>query len=352
MNKDHILSFNLADLKQDFQDKNIPSFRAKQVYNWIYKNGILDFKKMNNLSDSLIEKLDYIYELSKFNLDKKLIAEDGTQKYLWKTHDNELVESVFLPYKDENRFSICVSSQIGCSIGCKFCATGIGGLKRDLTTGEIIEQILKIQIDISENEFKDTPITNIVFMGMGEPFLNYKNVMNSVAILNEKKGLNIGMRKMTISTSGIVDKIQKLADENKQIGLAISLNAPNDDLRDYLMPINKKYNLQQLMKAVEYYIHQTNRRVTFEYVLMKDLNDKKIHAKQLISLLKNKLVHVNLIPVNPVPELNIKRPSKAIIQYFKDNLEKHNIPVTIRIEKGTNIKAACGQLRASYQNGG
>jgi len=352
MNKDHILSFNLTELKQDFQDKNIPTYRAKQVYNWIYKNGILDFAKMSNLPNSLIDTLNSLYELTKFNLDKKLIAEDGTQKYLWKTHDNKLVESVFLPYKNENRFSICVSSQIGCSIGCKFCATGIGGLKRDLTTGEIIEQILKIQIDISEDDFKDKAITNIVFMGMGEPFLNYKNVMNSVSILNENKGLNIGMRKMTISTSGIIDKIKKLADENQQIGLAISLNAPNDELRDYLMPINKKYNLQQLMKAVGYYINKTNRRVTFEYVLMKGLNDKKIHAKQLASLLKNKLVHVNLIPVNPVPELNIERPNESIINFFKENLEKNNIPVTIRIEKGTNIKAACGQLRASYKNGG
>jgi len=189
-------------------------------------------------------------------------------------------------------------------------------------------------------------------MGMGEPFLNYENVSQAVSILNDKKGLNIGMRKMTISTSGIIDKIKKLAEQNQQIGLAISLNAPNDELRDYLMPINKKYDLDKLMEAVQYYIDKTNRRVTFEYVLMKGINDKKVHAKQLVSLLKNKLIHVNLIPVNPVPELNIEQPSKKIINYFKDNLEKHNIPVTIRIEKGTNIKAACGQLRASYQNGG
>lgn len=352
MNKKHILDFDLDDLKKDLQNFDIAAFRAKQIFNWIYQNGILDFDKMSNLPADLVKKLNSRYEISKFSLDKKIIAEDGTQKYLWKSVDHKLVESVFLPYAGENRFSICVSSQIGCSIGCKFCATGIGGLKRDLSVGEIIEQILKIQIDISEDQYKDIPITNIVFMGMGEPFLNYENVKQAVAILNNKKGLNIGMRKMTISTSGIIDKIKKLADENQQIGLAISLNAPNDELRDYLMPINKKYNLDKLMEAVQYYIDKTNRRVTFEYVLMKGINDKKIQAEQLVSLLKNKLVHVNLIPVNPVPELNIKRPKKEVVNYFKEYLEKHNIPVTIRIEKGTNIKAACGQLRASYQNGG
>ncbi|HMA59280.1 MAG TPA: 23S rRNA (adenine(2503)-C(2))-methyltransferase RlmN [Halanaerobiales bacterium] len=352
MNKKHILSFDLNGLKKEFQQSDIASYRAEQVFNWIYQNGVLDFDKMSNLPVDLIKKLDSKYTISKFSLDKKLIAEDGTQKYLWKTADDKLVESVFLPYYDENRYSICVSSQIGCSIGCKFCATGIGGLKRDLNAGEIIEQILKIQIDISEEQYKDTPVTNIVFMGMGEPFLNYDNLNKAVSILNDKKGLNIGMRKMTISTSGIIDKIKRLADENQQIGLAISLNAPNDELRDYLMPINKKYDLDKLMESVQYYIDKTNRRVTFEYVLMKGINDKKVHAEQLVSLLKNKLVHVNLIPVNPVPELNIERPNKDIINYFKDNLEKNNIPVTIRIEKGTNIKAACGQLRASYQNGG
>ena len=352
MNKKNILKFTLEQLKEEFKNQDIQPFRAKQVYNWIYRNGIIDFKKMSNLPAELIEKLEKNYQISTLRLDKKLIAEDGTQKYLWKTSDDKLLESVFLPYEDENRYSICVSSQIGCSIGCKFCATGIDGLKRDLTTDEIIEQILKIQIDISEEGYGNPKITNIVFMGMGEPLLNYEKVMKAVEILNQKKGFNIGMRKITISTSGIIDKIKKLADQNQQIGLAISLNAPNDELRDYLMPINQKYNIGRLMEAVDYYIAKTNRRVTFEYVLMERLNDKKIHAKQLVSLLKNKLVHVNLIPVNSVPELNIERPAKNVVKYFKDYLEKNNIPVTIRIEKGTNIKAACGQLRASYQNGG
>ncbi len=352
MNKKHLFNFDLAELKDDFKIKGIKSFRAKQVFNWIYKNGVLDFEKMKNLPSDLIKRLKKDYYINKLSLDQKLIAEDGTQKYLWTTPDEKLIESVYLPYEDEHRFSICVSSQIGCSIGCKFCATGLGGLKRDLTSGEMIEQILKIQIDISKNSYQDIPITNIVFMGMGEPFLNYDNVMSAVAILNNKKGLNIGMRKITISTSGIVDKIKRLAEENKQVGLAISLNAPNDELRSELMPINKKYNLEELMKSVDYYINKTNRRVTFEYVLMEGLNDKKKYAKQLVSLLKNKLVHVNLIPVNPVPELNITRPNRDIINYFKDYLEKHSIPVTIRIEKGTNIKAACGQLRASYKDGG
>lgn len=348
----NILNYKQKDLIKEFKKDNIQSFRAKQVFNWIYKNGVLDFKNMSNLPKNLVEKLKNKYELNTLKLSKKLIAEDGTQKYLWKTKDDNLVESVFLPYDDENRYSICVSSQIGCSIGCKFCATGIDGLTRDLTTAEIIEQIIKIQIDISQESFGDPQITNIVFMGMGEPFLNYKNVMNAVEVLNDNNGLNIGMRKMTISTSGIVDKIKKLADENKQIGLAISLNAPNDKLRNILMPINKKYNLDELFNAVDYYINKTNRRVTFEYVLIKGINDSEVHIHQLKKLLKNKLIHVNLIPVNPVPELNINRPDKYIVNKFKKGLDKANIPVSIRIEKGTNIKAACGQLRSSFKDGG
>src|SRR6056297_3265078 len=337
----NILNYSQDELIKEFKEQSIQSFRAKQVFNWIYKNGVLDFEKMTNLPKGLEEKIN-----------KKLIAEDGTQKYLWKTKDNNLVESVFLPYEDENRYSICVSSQIGCSIGCKFCATGIAGLTRDLSTAEIIEQIIKIQIDISNKSFGNPKITNIVFMGMGEPFLNYENVMSAVKVLNDNNGLNIGMRKMTISTSGIVDKIIKLANENDQIGLAISLNAPNDKLRNNLMPINKKYNLDELFKAIDYYINKTNRRVTFEYVLIKGINDNEVHIQQLINLLKNKLVHVNLIPVNPVPELNIRRPKESIVDSFKKELDKANIPVSIRIEKGTNIMAACGQLRSSFKDGG
>lgn len=352
MIKENLLKYNLDDLKEEFNKNNIKGFRAKQVFNWIYRNGIIEFKKMNNLPNDLINELTEKYEINDLHLDKKLIAKDGTQKYLWKTKDNNLLESVFLPYEKENRYSICVSSQIGCSIGCKFCATGIDGLKRDLSVSEIIEQILKIQIDVSEEEYGSPKITNIVFMGMGEPFLNYDNVMKAVSILNNEKGFNIGMRKITISTSGIIDKIKSLADQNQQIGLAISLNAPNDQLRNKLMPINKKYNLDKLMEAVNYYIRKTNRRVTFEYVLMKGINDKEIHAEQLIALLRNRLVHVNLIPANPVPELDIERPRQGISKYFKKRLESNNISATIRVEKGTNIKAACGQLRASYQNGG
>ncbi|MFO7815481.1 MAG: 23S rRNA (adenine(2503)-C(2))-methyltransferase RlmN [Halanaerobiales bacterium] len=352
MIKKNLLKFNLDDLKEEFEKVGIKGYRAKQVFNWIYRNGIIEFQKMDNLPQTLINELAGKYEIADLKLDKKLIAKDGTQKYLWKTKDNNLLESVFLPYQDENRYSICVSSQIGCSLGCKFCATGVDGLQRDLSVSEIIEQVLKIQIDISPKEYGNPKISNIVFMGMGEPFLNYENVMKAVSILNNEKGLNIGIRRITISTSGIINKIKTLADQNKQIGLAISLNAPNNQLRNELMPINRKYNLDKLMEAVNYYIRRTNRRVTFEYVLMKGINDKEIHAEQLVALLKNKLVHLNLIPANPVPGLDIKRPSKTVAKYFKERLEKNDISTTIRVEKGTNIKAACGQLRASYKNGG
>ncbi|MBS3810322.1 MAG: 23S rRNA (adenine(2503)-C(2))-methyltransferase RlmN [Halanaerobiales bacterium] len=352
MIKTNILNFTLEELKEDFKIKGIKQYRAKQVFNWIYRNGILEFTNMNNLPNDLIKGLKKNYKITSFKLDKKLISEDGTLKYLWKTEDDKLLESVFLPYEEDNRYSICVSSQIGCSLGCKFCATGIDGLKRDLNTGEIVEQVLRIQVDVSYREFKIPQITNIVFMGMGEPFLNYNNVMKAVQILNSPKALNIAKRKITISTAGVVDKIIRIAEREEQLGLAISLNAPNDQLRDELMPINKKYNIKKIMKAVDYYIQKTNRRVSFEYVLMEGINDKEVHLFQLISLLKNKLVHLNLIPLNPVPELDISRSPQEVIDHFQKKLRENNITVTVRKEKGTNIKAACGQLRSSHKNGG
>ncbi|MCF8009348.1 MAG: 23S rRNA (adenine(2503)-C(2))-methyltransferase RlmN [Halanaerobiales bacterium] len=352
MTKKSILSYNLVELKDLLSSMGIEGFRAVQIYNWIYQNGIIKFDQMNNLPDHLIDRLKDEFMIGNMRLENKIMAEDGTKKYLWKTIDENFVESVFLPYNNKNRYSICVSSQIGCSLGCKFCATGLNGLTRNLKVEEIIEQILMTQIDISEDEFKKPPVTNIVFMGMGEPFLNYKNVMKAIEILNNDKGLNIGQRKITVSTSGVVDKIKQLAKDNNQIGLAISLNAPNDQLRDKLMPINKKHSLNELFNAIDYYIDITNRRVTFEYVMIKGINDKKHHVKQLINLMKNRLTHLNLIPYNQVKVFNFKEADFSKVKYFKEQLEKNKIPVSIRIEKGTKIKAACGQLRSDYKNGG
>ena len=283
-----------------FSENDLQTFRAKQVFNWIYKNGVKDFKEMNNLPESLIEKLENNAELSQIYLQKKSEASDGTTKYLWYLEDGEYIESVYLPYFNDQRYTVCISTQIGCEMGCKFCATGIDGLKRNLTVGEIVNQVLRIQKDISENNFGKPPITNIVFMGMGEPMANLSRVLKATKIFNHKKGLNIGMRKMTISTSGLVPGIKKLAEENDQIGMAISLHAPNNSLRNRLMPVNRKYPIEKLMNAVNYYIDKTNRRVTFEYVLMKGLNDSQVNAHQLGELLKDVLCYVNLIPANPV----------------------------------------------------
>lgn len=328
-----------------FSENNLQSFRAKQVFNWIYKNGAKDFSEMNNLPDNLIEDLTEISELSRVYLQKKSEASDGTTKYLWYLEDGEYIESVFLPYFNDKRYTVCISTQIGCEMGCKFCATGIDGLKRNLTVGEIVDQVLRIQADISEDEFGSPSITNIVFMGMGEPMANLPRVLDAAKIFNHEKGLNIGMRRMTISTSGIVPGIKKLANKNDQIGLAISLHAPNDNLRNRLMPVNRDYPIAELMDAVDYYISETNRRVTFEYVLMKGENDSEVNAHQLSKLLKNKLCYVNLIPANPVPELGIKRPDSSTVNKFEKILIRNGIENTIREERGVDIEAACGQLR-------
>ena len=328
-----------------FSENDLQTFRAKQVFNWIYKNGVKDFKEMNNLPESLIEKLENNAELSQIYLQKKSEASDGTTKYLWYLEDGEYIESVYLPYFNDQRYTVCISTQIGCEMGCKFCATGIDGLKRNLTVGEIVNQVLRIQKDISENNFGKPPITNIVFMGMGEPMANLSRVLKATKIFNHKKGLNIGMRKMTISTSGLVPGIKKLAEENDQIGMAISLHAPNNSLRNRLMPVNRKYPIEKLMNAVNYYIDKTNRRVTFEYVLMKGLNDSQVNAHQLGELLKDVLCYVNLIPANPVSELGIKRPDYSTVNQFEEILKESGIQTTIRKERGVDIEAACGQLR-------
>lgn len=338
---------------KDFLKKyDIKSYRAEQIYNWIYKNGIFKLKNMKNLPDSLIEKLEELVEIEKLELLGKSEAKDGTIKYLWKLNDNETIESVYLPYYNEGRHSVCISTQVGCNMGCSFCATGLEGLKRNLTTSEIIAQVLQIQKDISDEEFLDPAISNVVFMGMGEPMNNLDNVLNSVNLLNLSSTFNIGMRKMTISTAGVVPGIKELAVRNKQIGLAVSLNAPNDSLRSKIMPVNNQYPLEKLIDSVKEYIEITNRRVTFEYVMMDNINDSPEYAYQLRRLISDILCHVNLIPVNPVSELDVYRPSLEKIEKFKKILIDGNIDTTIRQERGVEIEAACGQLKREGENYG
>ena len=346
MNKTNInlLSLTRKEFRNVLVEKDYKGFRGEQIFNWIYKNGVISPEKMINLPGDLQKKVKEEFSFPKLKINKRLTSTDGTIKYLFETNDGENVESVYLPEYEENRHTICVSSQIGCSVGCKFCATGLTGYSRDLRADEIIAQILQIQKDISSNNFGIPRISNIVFMGMGEPLYLLDTILKVIDILNEPKGFNIARRKFTISTSGIVPGIRRLTSSDKQVGLAVSLNAPDDELRNELMPINKKYPVKNLLVAVEEYTEVTGRRVTFEYILISKINDTINCAKKLGKLLQNINCHINLIAVNPVPECGFERPNRRRINKFKNILSK-KLSVTIRKERGSDIDAACGQLR-------
>ena len=333
------------ELINEFKNAGFPSYRGEQVFNWLYKNGVSMTEEMKNIPKDLRAYIDENYKITDLKEKNKNISKDGTVKYLWELEDNENIEGVYIPFPESGRHSACISTQVGCGLGCSFCATGIDGLKRNLSAGEIVDQVLKIQQDISGDNFLEPRLSNVVFMGMGEPLANFDNLMQAVDIINADNGLNIGMRKMTISTAGLVPEINKLAETNDQIGLAVSLHAPNDRLRNKLMPINKKYNINQLLTAVINYIEKTGRRVTFEYVLRDSLDDSPELAVQLADLLRGINCHVNLIPANPVPELNIKRPVQKVIDSFYSTLDNNGIQVTLRKEMGSEIDAACGQLK-------
>lgn len=349
MKKKDFKSLTRNELINWFKKEGYPSFRGKQVFNWIYKNGIDDFGQMNNLPVSLQKELEEKASLSNLSLFEVFSADDGTSKFLWEVFDGDKIESVYIPFPEDGRHSICISSQLGCAMDCQFCATGKGGLERNLTTGEIVDQVMEIQKIISKDEYAKPRISNLVFMGMGEPLANLDNVLKSIEIFNDQEGLDIGMRKITISTAGLIPQIKKLAEESLQVVLAISLNAPNNLLRSSLMPINDRYPIEELIATAKYYIEKTGRRISFEYVLIDDLNDSIELANQLAELLKGLLCHVNLIPLNPVAEFNFKSPSKKAVNDFRDVLQAKGIETTIRQERGKRIEAACGQLRHLYK---
>ncbi len=342
--KQDLKSLRRNELIRWFKKQGFKGYRADQLFNWLYKNGVDDFQEMKNLPETLKKGLSQRSFLSNLVLRDKVHSEDGTVKYLWELRDEETIESVYLPYED-GRHSVCISTQVGCAMECRFCATGLGGLVRNLSAGEIVDQVLQIQKDVSQGEFGNPRISNIVFMGMGEPLANMGSLLKAISILNDNNGLNIGMRRITISTSGLVPGIKRLANNELQLGLAISLNAPNDNLRDQLMPVNRKYPIEELLAVVRYYIEKTSRRVTFEYVLMKGINDSAELAYQTAALLKGLLCHVNLIPINPIEEFSLERPSERTIESFKKILSRDGIKTTIREERGKKIEAACGQLR-------
>ena len=335
--KKNLKDYNIDDLKEIFVALDEKAYRAEQVFNWIYKENVTNIDDMTNLSLDLREKLNNEFSLHNFNISKKLESKDGTKKYLFDLLDGNAIETVLMEYK--HGFSICVSSQIGCKMGCKFCAsTGIPFI-RNLTPGEIVEQILAVERDTG------IKISNIVFMGIGEPLDNYDNVIKAIRIINNPKGLNIGARHISISTSGIVPNIYRLAEENIQCTLSISLHSADNKKRSEMMPVNNAYNIEELIKACKDYINMTNRRISFEYALAKDDNDNLDDAKKLVKLLKGMLCHVNLIPINKIENGKYSKSTNENIIRFRDFLNDNGIVATIRRELGSDIDAACGQLR-------
>ncbi len=346
MNKQSIYSYTEEELAQWFIDNGQKKFRASQVWDWLYKKRVRTFSQMKNLNHACVELLEEHFTLGTLQEEIKQESQDGTIKFLFKMEDGNLIETVLMKFN--YGYSVCVTTQVGCNIGCSFCASGLLTKDRDLQTGEIVEQIMKVQQHLDSKE-KDERVSHIVVMGIGEPFDNYANTMRFLRIVNSQKGLSIGARHITVSTSGLAKKIYDFADENIQVNLAVSLHAPNNELRTKIMKINKAFPLEKLMPAIDYYLKKTNRRITFEYILLKDVNDHKEEAKQLVQLLKDKrhLSYVNLIPYNPVDEHNqYSRSEKQAILDFYQVLLENGINCGVRVEHGTDIDAACGQLRS------
>lgn len=339
--KTSIYSLKLSDLEAWLKEQKQPTFRAKQIYNWLYVQRVETFEEMLNIPKDLRNLLEENFAITTLKTLVKQTSSDGTMKFLFELHDGYSIETVLMRHNYGN--SVCVTTQVGCRIGCTFCASTLGGLKRNLEAGEIVAQVLCVQRAVDE---VDERVSSIVVMGIGEPFDNYDGLMDFLRIVNSDNGLNIGARHITVSTSGIIPKIYNFADEGIQINFAISLHAPNSELRSKLMPINRAYKLPDLMDAVRYYVEKTGRRVTFEYGLFGGENDQVEHAEELSKLLKGVKCHVNLIPVNYVPERNYVRTPKEQIFAFEKVLKQNGINVTIRREQGHDIDAACGQLRA------
>jgi len=336
-----IKSLYYTELQEVLKGLGLPAFRAKQIYEWLHVKLAGSYDEMTNLSKDLRLKLSEAYPITALTeVDALHSAEDGTIKYLFRLKDDRVIESVLMKYHHGN--SVCISSQVGCRMGCKFCASTIGGKERDLLPSEMLDQIYRIQALSGER------VSNVVVMGTGEPLDNYDNLIRFLRILTDEQGLNISARNITVSTCGIPDKIRELAKEDLAITLALSLHAPNNEIRKQLMPVAAKYELSEVLDAFRYYYEETGRRLTFEYSLVDAINDEEEHAKELCRLIKGLNCHVNLIPVNPIKERNYRKSENKKIQNFKNILEKNRINVTIRREMGADIDAACGQLRKSY----
>lgn len=341
MDKKDIKSLYLPELEQEICRMGGKPFRAKQIYQWLHEKLVTDFEQMSNLSKEFREQLKEQFELTALTpVDVQVSQIDGTRKYLFRLADNNVIESVWMKYHHGN--SVCISSQVGCRMGCRFCASTLDGLERNLSAAEMLDQIYRIQSLTGER------VSNVVIMGSGEPMDNYDNVIRFVRMISGEQGLHISQRNITVSTCGIVPEMRKLAEEDLQITLALSLHAPNDQVRKSLMPIANRYGLEEVLDACRYYFEKTGRRLTFEYSLVSGVNDNLQEAKALAALLKNMHGHVNLIPVNPIKERDYVQSEQKAIQEFKNYLEKNGINVTIRREMGRDINGACGQLRKSF----
>lgn len=339
----NIYDYSLPKLEELVVSLGEKKFRAEQLFKWVYKRGVKDFDLMSDISKSFREILKTSFCLIKPTIYQKQVSSDGTVKLLLELEDGDKVETVLMRYNYGN--VACVSSEVGCNMGCAFCASGLLKKKRELKVSEILGQVLVLN-DLLSSEGKGERITHVVVMGTGEPFDNYDNVMDFIRILNHPHGLEIGARHITVSTCGIVPKIYDYAREGLQINLAISLHAPNDEIRHKIMPISRVYPLNDLMEAVKYYEKTAGRRVTFEYILLKGINDSKRDAEDLAKLIKGTLAYVNLIPYNEVNEMKYRRSESSSVKEFMDTLMKKGVNATIRKEFGSDIDAACGQLRA------
>lgn len=346
MTKQSIYGLTIDQITEWLLEHGQKKFRATQVWEWLYQKRVTSFSEMTNINKDCLQLLEEHFDIETLNIQIKQESKDGTVKLLSQLQDGNLIETVLM--RQKYGLSVCVTTQVGCNIGCSFCASGILRKNRDLVSFEIVEQIMKVQQHLDEAG-KGERVSHIVVMGIGEPFDNFDNLVNFLKIVNNPKGLAIGARHITVSTSGLAPKIYEFADLDLQVNLAISLHAPNNELRTQIMKINRAYPLEKLMPAIDYYLEKTNRRITFEYILLNDVNDHKEEALQLAKLLKDKrhLTYVNLIPYNPVSEhIQYKRSTKESILAFYDTLKKNGINCVVRQEHGTDIDAACGQLRS------
>lgn len=345
MNKQDIRNLTLGELSKAVTDLGEKPFRAKQITDWLYVKGISSFDEMKNLSKDLRDKLNQHFELKSLTLHEQAVSTDGTTKFLFDLEDGEKVETVLIP--TEKRTTACISTQAGCKFGCRFCASGIGGWKRNLTSAEILAQVIHVK-QASQQHAKE--LSHIVFMGIGEPMDNYENLMQAIRIINANDGINIAARRITVSTCGVIPRILEMGKEGIQIELAISLHGFDNESRNVLMPVNKKYPFSDLIDACRQYQKSYRRQITFEYILIKDVTCTPEAAKSLAKSFKGLLCKMNLIPYNPVSEFDHKTPDPGEIRLFAQTLKKAGIHATVRIPRGRDVAAACGQLRHQAQN--